>query len=313
MSILQLRERIDLKFEIIIPIYKPDGKFNQLLHSIRTQSIKNIPVLIIDSGSDTEKYKKELLGLNIELKKIKAKDFNHGATRQMGMDISSDVDVFVFLTQDAILADEKAIENIINAFNDPSIGCAFGRQLPHAGAGFFASHARSFNYGEKSYVRSKFDKDKYGIKTVFISNSFAAYRREAVYQVGGFPNNTILSEDMYLAAKMVLADWKLAYVANAKVYHSHDYTICQEFKRYFDIGVFQAREPWIQETFGKAEGEGKRYVISEVKNIMKTNPLFLSEMFCRNGMKLLGFKLGMQESKISNELKRKISMTNRYW
>ena len=42
------------------------------------------------------------------------------------------------------------------------------------------------------------------MKTAFNSNSFAAYRRKALKDVGGFPINTILSEDMYVTAKMLL-------------------------------------------------------------------------------------------------------------
>ena len=84
------------------------------------------------------------------------------------------------------------------------------------------------------------------MKTAFNSNSFAAYRRKALKDVGGFPINTILSEDMYVTAKMLLKNWSVAYCADAKVYHSHNYTIWQEFKRYFDIGVFHAKEAWIR-------------------------------------------------------------------
>jgi rhamnosyltransferase len=151
------------------------------------------------------------------------------------------------------------------------------------------------------------------MKTVFSSNSFAAYRRTALKDVEGFPTNTILSEDMYVTAKMLLKNWSVAYCADAKVYHSHNYTIWQEFKRYFDIGVFHAREAWIREIFGKAEGEGKKFVVSEVKMLMKNNPLLLIEMVFRDGMKFLGYRLGIKEKYLSRNIKRKISMTKRYW
>lgn len=39
---------------------------------------------------------------------------------------------------------------------------------------------------------------------------------------------------------MVLAGWYNAYCAEAKVYHSHNYTILQEVRRYFDTGAFHA-------------------------------------------------------------------------
>lgn len=57
-----------------------------------------------------------------------------------------------------------------------------------------------------------------------------------------FATPSILSKDTNVAAKMILVEYSIAYVAEAMVYHSHDYTILEEFKRYFDIGVFYGRE-----------------------------------------------------------------------
>lgn len=301
-----------MNIQIIIPVYKPDNKLLELLRQIKRQTIKDISLLIIDSGSNDE-YKDEIKNMNCLVKKIDPRTFNHGGTRQMGADMFPNKDVYIYLTQDAILADEYAINNIIEVFNNDNVGCAYGRQLPHKGASIFATHARLFNYKNKSYIYSIKDKEKYGMKTVFNSNSFAAYRGEALKDVGGFPTNTILSEDMYVTAKMLLRNWSVAYCAEAKVYHSHNYTIWQEFKRYFDIGVFHARESWIRKRFGAAEGEGKKFVISEAKCLVKKNPLLLVEMIARDGMKFLGYRLGLNEKFLSKDFKKKISMGRGFW
>lgn len=300
------------KIQVIIPIYKPDHKLIELLKKIKEQSIEDIPVLIIDSGSNDE-YKSEIKNMNCLVKKIDVKTFNHGGTRQMGANMFPDKDIYIFLTQDAILANEKSIENIVKVFDNFNIGCAYGRQLPHKDANLFSSYARLFNYKDKSYIYSINDKEKYGIKTAFNSNSFAAYRRKALNEIGGFPINTILSEDMYVAAKMLLYKWSVAYCSDAMVYHSHNYTIWQEFKRYFDIGVFHSRESWIKDTFGGAEGEGKKYIISEIKYLIKRNIVLIFPMIIRDIMKFLGFRLGMKERFINKHIKRKISMTKNFW
>lgn len=300
------------KIQVIIPIYKPDHKLIELLKKIKEQSIEDIPLLIIDSGSNDE-YKSEIKNMNCLVKKIDVKTFNHGGTRQMGADMFPDKDIYIFLTQDAILANEKSIENIVKVFNNSNIGCAYGRQLPHKEANLFSSYARLFNYKDKSYIYSIKDKEKYGMKTAFCSNSFAAYRRKALNEIGGFPINTILSEDMYVAAKMLLNKWSVAYCSDAIVYHSHDYTIWQEFKRYFDIGVFHSRESWIRDTFGEAEGEGKKYIVSEFKYLIKENIMLIFPMIIRDIMKFLGFRLGMKERFINKHIKRKISMTKNFW
>ena len=301
-----------MKIQVIIPIYRPDDKFLCLLQMIKKQSFPNLPVLLIDSGKGVP-YVDEIKGMNVQVRTIDSSVFNHGGTRQWGIELCPEANVYVFLTQDAIPADAYAIENLVAAFDDKFVGCAYGRQIAHEQSGVFGKIARTFNYPSESYVYSLEDRKKRGIKTAFLSNSFAAYRKEAMQEVRGFPTNTILSEDMYVAAKMLLHQWRVAYVAQAVVYHSHDYTIAQEFSRYFDIGVFHAREAWIQREFGKAEGEGKRFVMTELRYILKHCPHRIWEMVLRDGMKLLGYRLGMHEDLLDNEMKRKLGMFSRYW
>ena len=301
------------KVLVIVPVYNPDEKFICLLEKLKKQSINNLSILLIDSGLEHEYYNFIKKDSRFIVKQISSSEFNHGGTRQLGMNLYPDYDVYVFLTQDAILVDVNSIEHLISCFNNPRVGCAYGRQLPHDNASFFSRIARLNNYGEKSYVRSFEEREKYGMKTCFISNSYAGYRKKAMLDVKGFPTNTILSEDMCVAAKMLKNGWKVAYNANAQVYHSHNYSIWQEFKRYFDIGVFHARESWICDTFGQAEGEGLKFVKKELRAIVRKNPFLIFEMIARDGMKFIGYRLGRQEAKLPVTLKRYISMTQKYW
>lgn len=300
-----------MKTAIIIPVYNPDKKLNQLIAMIDKQTIKDVSVMIIDSGSN-KGYIDAIHSARYQIIDINASDFNHGGTRQFAANQFPDAEVYIYLTQDAVLADKYALENLISIFKNERIGCAYGRQLPHAGASFFASSARKINYGERSYIRFWGDRHKYGMKTVFISNSFAAYRRCALISVGGFPKNTILSEDMYVAAKMLMSGWGIAYQANARVYHSHNYTIWQEFKRYFDIGVFHSREKWIRDFVGGGEKNGIEFLKAEI-DIIKKKPNLLILMIARDGMKYLGYKLGLHEKILSINLKKCISSNSRYW
>ena len=280
------------KVAVIIPIYHPDDKFIELLGMLKRQSLRQISVLVIDSASD-KKWQKHTDGLDIRIKDIDSRDFNHGGTRQMGVDMCHGKDIFIFMTQDAVLADEYAIENLVRGFDNEQVGCAYGRQLPHRDANVFASFARLHNYPAESYVRSFEDRKKYGMKTAFLSDSFAAYRKSALEQAGGFPANVVLSEDMYVAAKMLMQGWQVAYVAEAMVYHSHNYSVWQEFKRYRDIGRFHGQEKWIRETFGEAEGNGKRFVMEEARYVWEHNACLLMEMVVRDAAKFLGYSLAV--------------------
>ena len=98
------------------------------------------------------------------------------------------------------------------------------------------------------------------------------------------------------------------------MYHSHSYSPIEEFKRYFDIGVFHKRESWMIETFGKAEGEGGRYVKSEFRYLFKHHAYHqIPEFFIRNRMKYFGYKLGQNYSHLPLILIKKLSLHHLWW
>ena len=239
--------------------------------------------------------------------------FDHGGTRQRAIDAYPQADVYIFLTQDAIPADESALTNIIRVFDDPQIGMAYGRQLPHKGATVMEAHARLFNYPPQTQIRGLADADTYGIKTISCSNSFAAYRRSAFEGVGGFPRGTIMGEDVIVAGRLLLDGWKMAYVGDACVYHSHAYSLREEFERYFDIGVFHNDNRWIFDSFGKADSEGFRYALSEIRYVVRRKPWLLPKVCCSFVAKWLGYKLGLSYRSLPLRLRKAFSMYKAYW
>ncbi len=301
----------NIDFSLVIPTLNAGRDFELLLHSIKKQSLTPEKIIVLDSESDdyTTNIARECGCYVIS---IKRRDFNHGATRQLGVEYTG-VDLVVFLTQDVILVTENSLENIINCFNDPTVGAAYGRQLPHKKALPIGAHARLFNYPPKSRMKTVHDAEELGIKTAFISNSFAAYRKKALKEVGGFPGHVIISEDTYVAAKMLLAGWRVYYCAEAQVYHSHEYSVWQEFRRYFDIGVFHGCEPWIRTAFGRVVGEGFRYVVFELKYLWANGKCLILRACLQNLCKILGYKLGLKEKVLPLWLKKKLSMNRHYW
>jgi len=268
--------------------------------------------LAIDSSS-TDATSALAAEAGIAIHTIPRTAFNHGGTRQMAAGMLSGAEFVVFLTQDAILATPDAITKLLEAFDDPQVGAVCGRQLPHRDAGPIGAHARRFNYPDASAVRSAADIAALGVKTAYLSNSFAAYRKSALMSVGGFPHDVIFGEDMCVAARMLLSGWKVAYRADAAVHHSHDYGMAQEFRRYFDIGVLHAREPWLLEKFGRPEGEGLRFVRSETAYLWKHAPHLLPSAWLRTLLKLAGYRLGKAEAHLPLWLKRRLGMLHGYW
>lgn len=300
-----------MRISVIIPTYNAEKYLQRLLQSLKQQSI-SFELLIIDSSSldDTIQIANEYADKIITIPKA---EFDHGATRTKAAKASSG-DILIFLTQDAIFSDSRSIEEILKVFQDKEVAAAYGRQLAHEDTNIFGKHLRSFNYPASSYVRTLDDKEKYGIKTSFLSDSFSAYRRTILEEVQWFKSGLIFGEDAHIGAKILKAKYALAYASQAKVYHSHSYTILEEFKRYFDVGVFHKRENWILETFGKAEGEGTRFIKSEFNYLLKHHAYFrILESFFRNAMKYLGYKLGSNYESFPVAIIKKLSLHPQWW
>ena len=244
---------------------------------------------------------------------IPQNEFDHGGTRTKAAKIAKG-DILVYLTQDALPFDESTVQNIIKVFEDEKIGAAYGRQLSYEDTNLFGKHLRTFNYTVDTYIRDKTDIKQFGLKTAFLSDSFAAYRKSVLESIGWFKDGLILGEDTYAGAKMILAGYSLSYVSDAQVYHSHSYSIWQELKRYFDIGVFHKTEEWILSEFGKAESEGMKYIRSEIRYLLSHDAWYLlPEFIIRNGMKYAGYKMGQKFELLPMWLIKKLSMHHIWW
>jgi rhamnosyltransferase len=299
------------RIALIVPTFNGIKDLPRLLGSLEGQEL--LPdVLIVDSSSTdgtVELARNRVKRITVIPREV----FNHGGTRKWIVEINPDYDVYIFMTHDAILSGSHAIEKIIEPFQDSRVGAVCGRQVPHADANILARHARYFNYPAKSQVKSIEDAAELGLKTAFLSNSFAAYRASALKGVGGFPPHVIFGEDMYAAAKMLQKGWKIAYESEAVCQHSHNYSLEEEFKRYFDNGVFHSCDPWIREMLGGAGGEGVRYVISELRFLGWSHLDLWPSSLVRNALKYFGFKLGLYEKYLPVSLKQKLSMNSAFW
>lgn len=297
---------------VIIPTYKPDGTFQKLIEKLKTQTYPIKKILILNT--EAKYWKKDWIkGIpQAEVHHITKEEFDHGKTRAMGAAMA-ETDLLVFFTQDAVPANNKVIEVLVNSFADDSIGAAYGRQLPAADCKFIEQYTRGFNYPENSRVKRKEDLPKLGIKTYFCSNVCAAYRRCVYEKLGGFVTKTIFNEDMILAAQMIQAGYGVAYAARAEVIHSHNYSYFQQFQRNFDLAVSQADHPEIFAQIS-SESEGMRLVKQTASYLLKQKkPWLIPDLVLTSGFKFLGYKAGQNYQKLPKGLVKKFTMNPSYW
>lgn len=281
-----------MKVSLCLFTLNAQAQSRQFIDALEKQSLALYRRLLIDSESDDATV--ELFSTaGFEVLSIPRNDFNHGATRQLAVQKCRESDLLIFMTQDAVLAEPEALTTLVACFKDERIGAAYGRQLPRRGAHPVEAHARLFNYPPQSRVKSVGDIMELGIKTAFLSNSFAVYRTQALTDIGGFPVPCPVSEDTFVAARMLLSGWKIAYCAEARVYHSHNFGLGAELHRYYRIGVFHAQQPWIRHFFSGAEPEGWRFVRSEWRFLWRYAPSELPSSWFRTVVKYVGYRFGL--------------------
>ena len=299
-------------YRLIIPTYQAQPHLAALLPALKNQGLDPRAVLVIDSSSNDDTVK-IFRDFGADVRVIPKAEFNHGGTRRKAVSLCGDSELLILLTQDAIPT-AGAFGRLLHEFENPSLGLAYGRQLPRQQARAIERHARLANYPPApAQVRSFGDRFTYGIKTIFCSNSFAAYRRSALEAVGGFPEDAFFAEDQITAGRMLESGWNLAYVPEAGVVHSHGHSPLDDFRRYFDVGVFHARNPWLLETFGTAEGEGMKFVRSELRYLLHEEPLSIASAFLRSVLKYVGYRAGRAERWLAPWAKARLSMAPHYW
>ena len=297
---------------LVIPTLNAGPRWDKCLEAINRQSLALSGLLVIDSSS-TDATAELARRAGFEVIGIERAQFNHGGTRQWAVEHLSSCEIVVFLTQDAILADSNALSELVGCFADERVAVAYGRQLPHPGATPIEAHARTFNYGPRSERKDAGTVAALGTKTFFCSNSFAAYRRSTFLALGGFKRDLILGEDMEFAARAVKAGFAVAYCATALVHHSHDYTVKESLRRYFDIGAFDNRNRWMREQFGSHGAEGLRFIASELHYLIMHAPFAIPRALLQTAAKIIGYRLGRLESLFPDSLNRVLSMSPSYW
>jgi len=298
---------------VIIPTLNGESTLRDFFAALLMQDM-NVEEILVGDSQSTDKTVEICVEHGAEVITIDRNEFDHGGTRTLLANRAKG-DILIYFTQDAILSSPDSLRKLIKPLLENSgLSCAYGRQLPHQDASLLAAHLRHFNYPAKSETRRFDDRVDSGLKTIFISNSFAAYRRDALDAAQFFKNGLIFGEDTCTLGRLLKQGGSVFYAGDAAVYHSHNYELYEEFKRSFDIGVLHSSELWLLETYGNAEGVGRKYVSSALGEIISQKKYsLLIDWFCRNGAKFTGYKFGRMYRHLPKFVCSQLSLNRRWW
>ena len=275
--------------DIICPLYNASNYINNLHNSLLKQKnvkIKNFRYVLTQSSDDTEEY---LINNKINYRKIKKEEFSHSLVREKEA-FESDTDIVVFITQDVVIEDEMWLYSLIKDIDGKEIVATYSRQLTKYNN--LEKYTREFNYPDVDIIKSKNDISKYGLRTFFFSDAASAINTNIFKKLNGYDGKKLpISEDMYIAYKIIMSGYKIKYCSDSIVYHSHNFTIKEIYDRYKLTGKFFKENSYLDQ-YGTA-GSGANLAKYILKRIFQEKKfLFLFRYPFDMAARLIGMKVG---------------------
>lgn len=278
-----------MKIDIICPLYNASEYIIDLNKSFLMQknvSLNKIRYVLTESHDNT----KEIMDkANIPYTLIKKSEFSHSLVREKEA-MESDSDVVAFVTQDVVIDDELWLYNLTKDIGKDNIVAAYSRQVTKYNN--IEKYTRESNYPAQSKVVSQDDISKLGLKTFFFSDASSAIDTNIFKKLNGYDGKNLpISEDMYIAYKIINNGYKIKYCSESVVYHSHNFTLKEVYDRYKLTGKFFKENSYLDNYGTNKSGGGlAKYILKRAikdKNI-KVLLRFLPDM----GARFIGMKVG---------------------
>lgn len=278
-----------MNVEIICPLYNAEDYIENLDKTLKKQ--KNVEIskisYILTESSDSSEFL--LNKLSADYKKIKKEEFSHSLSRE-NVAMQSKADILVFITQDIEIRDNNWLEELVKPIINEEVVACFSRQLTKYNN--IEKYTREKNYPDKSYIVSKDDIEKLGLRAFFFSDASSAVKTDIFKKLNGYDGKKLpTNEDQYIAYKIITNGYKIKYCANSVVYHSHRFSLRQLYKRYYDTGLFFSMEKYLDKYGTNKTGGGlATYILKRAiqdRNI-KVLLRFLPDMAVR----FIGMKIG---------------------
>lgn len=267
-------------------------------------------ILVVDSSSSdgTLELARQF---GVGILQIPKEEFNHGTTRERARK-ELGTDIVVMMTPDAYATHPGVLETLVCPLLEKKAALAYARQIPRTGAKIFEAFPRYFNYPKESQLRSIEDLERLGAYTFFFSDSFGAYQNALLDEIGGF-SPVLTGEDTVACAKLLLRGHRVAYVAEAEVRHSHNYSILQEFKRHFDTGLARATYQEFLQLKVSDSARGREYVKSLMAYLLRESPSKIPYALVQTAFKWLGYQIGKRSIHAPLWMKKRLSSQGFYW
>jgi rhamnosyltransferase len=207
---------------IIIRTFNEDKHIKKLLEICFSQVTQySFEVIVVDSGS-TDKTLNIVKNYPVILEHIKSSEFTYGRALNIGAR-KSKADFCVCISAHCYPTHSSWLEELIQPFEDKNISMVYGRQIGD----------ERTKFSEEQIFEQYFPKEnKFLDNVVFSNNANSAFRRDCWESVE-FDESLPGLEDIDWAKKMSESGMRIFYASKACVYHIHEETYAQIYKRYY--------------------------------------------------------------------------------
>jgi len=205
---------------IIIRAYNEEEHIGRLLSGILQQTIQDIEIILVDSGS-TDATVAIASRYPIKLVTIKPEAFSFGRSLNLGCQAATG-QYLVIASAHVYPVYQDWLQQLLTPFCKPDIALVYGKQRG----------METTQYSEHQIFAQWFpEQANYQQNHPFCNNANAAIRRQLWKQ---FPYDESLTglEDLAWAKQVMAAGYTIAYVAGAEIIHIHQEKPSQTYNRY---------------------------------------------------------------------------------
>ncbi|HWQ46198.1 MAG TPA: glycosyltransferase family A protein [Longilinea sp.] len=210
---------------IVIRAFNEEKHIGRLLEGIRVQTIKDVQVILVDSGS-TDKTMEIARRLPVEIVKIQPQDFSFGRSLNLGI-AHTKAPIVVIASAHVYPVYPDWLEKLIEPFSEERTALVYGKQRGNSTSQFSEHQIFAQWFPDHSVATQT---------TPFCNNANAAVRR-SIWEMHPYNETLPALEDMAWGRWVLEQGYRIAYTAEAEIIHVHSETWQSIANRYRREGM----------------------------------------------------------------------------